>query len=108
MPQQRSDSSVNDSALSATILLRLQIENNNRHLRGKKRAIESIERFILPIYGETHHLHGKEYQMTIAYRTDAELDQLMEDLLREIAFEADLKNCFSESEARLEGTDRSW
>ncbi len=46
--------------------------------------------------------------MTIAYRTDAELDQLMEDLLREIAFEADLKNCFSESEARLEGTDRSW
>jgi hypothetical protein len=30
--------------LSATILLRLRIENINRHLRGKTRAIESIER----------------------------------------------------------------
>ena len=42
LPRQRGDSSVNDSPLSATILLRLQIENNNRHLRGKKRAIEGI------------------------------------------------------------------
>jgi hypothetical protein len=99
---------VNDGTLSATILLRLRIENNNRHLRGKKRAIESIERFILPIYGETEHLRANEYRMTIAYRTDAELDKRMDDLLREIAWEADLGNCFSESEACLEGTDRQW
>jgi hypothetical protein len=85
---------VNDGSLCATILLRLRIENNNRRLRGKKRAIESIERFVLPIYGETQHLRANEYQMKISYRTDAELDKLMEDLLREIAWEAGLKNCF--------------
>jgi len=92
----------------ATILLRLRIENNNRHLRGKKRTIESIERFILPIYGETQHLRANEYHMKISYRTDPDLDKLMDDLLREIAWEADRGNCFSESEACLEGTDRRW
>jgi hypothetical protein len=92
----------------AKILLRLRIENNNRHLRGKKRAIESIERFILPIYGETQHLRANEYQLKISYRTDPDLDELMDDLLREIAWEANLKNCFSESEAHREGTDRRW
>jgi hypothetical protein len=100
---------VNDSALSvATILLRLQIENNNRHLRGKKRTIEAIERWILPIYGKTRHLRTNEYQMKIPYRTDPDLDKIMDDLLREIAWQADVGNCFSESEALLEGTDRSW
>lgn len=29
-------------------------------------------------------------------------------LLREIFEEAETRHCFSESEARLEGTDRSW
>jgi hypothetical protein len=100
LPRQRGDSSVNDSPLSATILLRLQIENNNRHLRGKKRAIEGIVQHVLPIYGETRHLRHNEYQMKIAYRTDADLDKIMDELLREITWEADLRNCFSESEAR--------
>lgn len=99
---------MNDSALSATILLRLRIENNNRHLRGKKRAIENIERWVLPVYGEAQHLRANEYQMTIAYHADAELDKLMDDLLSEISWEADRGNCFSESEAQLEGTDRQW
>ena len=92
----------------ATILLRLYVENNNRHLRGKKRAIADIVQGVLPIYGETRHLQRNEYQMKISYRTDADLDKIMGDLLRDIALEADLRNCFSESEAVLEGTDRSW
>lgn len=92
----------------ATILLHLYIENNNRFLRGKKRAIGRIVQHVLPVYGETQHLQRNEYQMKIPYRTDADLDQIMDDLLREIAFEADVGNCFSESEARLEGSDRCW
>jgi len=35
------------------IVLRLRIENNNKHVRGKKRAIETIERCVLPHYGAT-------------------------------------------------------
>jgi hypothetical protein len=86
----------------------LRIENNSRHLRGKKRAIEKIEKWVLPVYGKVQPLRANEYQMTVAYRTDAELDELMDDLLSEISWEADRGNCFSESEARIEGTDRSW
>jgi len=92
----------------ATILLRLYVENNNRHLRGKKRAIEKFERFILPNYGETQHVRTNEYRIKIPYRTETELDKLIEDLLYEIGWEADVRNCFSESEAHLEGTERSW
>jgi hypothetical protein len=53
-------------------------------------------------------LHRNEYQMKIPYRTDADLDKIMDDLLREIAGEADDAKCFSESEALLEDTDRRW
>jgi hypothetical protein len=50
-----------------------------------------------------------EYRLKIPYRTDEELDKAMVDLLQHIAFEADLRNCFSESNAQLEGSqDRTW
>jgi len=32
----------------------------------------------------------------------------MDDLLSEISREADNRNCFSETDARMEGTDRHW
>ncbi len=59
----------------ATIRLYLYVENNNRHLRGKKRAIDAIARFVLPVYGETRHLQRNEYQIKIPYRDDAETRQ---------------------------------
>jgi hypothetical protein len=34
----------------ATLRLYLYVENNNRHLRGKRRAIDSIVRSVLPVY----------------------------------------------------------
>jgi len=92
----------------ATIRLYLVVENNNRHLRGKKRATDNIVRFVLPVYGETRHLQRNEYQIKIPYRDDADLDKIMDDLLYEIWWEADLRNGFSESEASLEGGDRTW
>ncbi len=92
----------------ATLRLYLYVENNNRHLRGKKRVIDAIVRSVLPVYGETRHLQHNEYQIKIPYGNDAELDKIVDDLLYEIWWEADRGNCFSESEASLEGGDRSW
>jgi hypothetical protein len=63
---------------------------------------------VLPVYGETRHLQHNEYQIKIPYGNDAELDKIVDDLLYEIRWEADLSNCFSESEASIEGGDRSW
>jgi hypothetical protein len=49
-----------------------------------------------------------QYELKIPHLSDEDLGRIMEDLLREIAFEADLRNCFSGSDARLEGCDRYW
>jgi hypothetical protein len=76
-------------------------------MRGRMRAFKNIERYVLSQYGATR-LPSGEHQLKISYRTDQDLDDLMDDLLFEIAGEAQLSDCFSETEARLEGTDRHW
>ena len=42
------------------------------------------------------------------YSNDDALDKRMHELLGDIASKADGHNCFSESNARMEGTDRHW
>ena len=76
-------------------------------MRGRMRAFKNIERYVLSQYGATR-LPSGEHQLKVSYRTDQDLDDLMDDLLFEIAGEAQLSGCFSETEARLEGTDRHW
>ena len=97
-----------DDLGTATVLLSLRVENNSKFVRGKKRVREDIERYIRHQYAATLSRPG-EYRLKIPYRTDEELDKTMQDLLQHIALEADLRNCFSESDATLEGSDhRSW
>jgi hypothetical protein len=78
-----------------------------QHVRRKKRARKHIERHVVAQYGATR-LPSGEHQLKLRYRTDQELENLMDDLLFEIAGEAQMSDCFSETEARLEGTDRHW
>jgi len=93
---------------TATVLLSLRVENNSKFVRGKKRVKDGIERYLRLQYAATLRPSG-EYRLKIPYRTDEELDKTMVDLLQHIAFEADLRNCFSESNAQLEGSqDRTW
>jgi DNA invertase Pin-like site-specific DNA recombinase len=93
---------------TATVLLALRVENNSKFVRGKKRVKEGLERYLRHQYAAKICPSG-EYRLKVPYRTDAELDKTMEDLLHHIAFEADLRNCFSESNAQLEGSeDRTW
>jgi hypothetical protein len=93
---------------TATVLLSLRVENNSKFVRGKKRVKDGIERYLRHQYAATLKPSG-EYRLKIPYRTDEELDKTMADLLQHIAFEADLRNCFSESNAQLKGSqDRTW
>jgi hypothetical protein len=87
--------------------LRLRIEHDQQRVRVKKRVYESIERRVLAPYGATRLATG-EHQLKLAYRTAQDLDNLIDDLLFEISGEAQMRNCYSETEARLEGTDRHW
>lgn len=96
-----------DATRTATIILTLRIENNNKFVRGKKRAQENIERYCLEEYNAKRMPSG-EYELKVPYRSDEDLDKAMDELLGDIASEADDRNCFSESEAHMEGTDRHW
>jgi hypothetical protein len=92
---------------TGTILLSLRIEPIDGRMRGKIRAYANIGRRVLSRYGATR-LPSGEYQLKASYRTDPDLDNFIDDLLFEISCEALLRGCFSETEARLEGTDRCW
>jgi len=96
-----------DNAKAATILLSLRIENNSKFVRGKKRATEDIERHCLEEFN-ARRMPDSEYELTVPYSRDEDLDQTMEELLGDIASQAEDRNCFSESDARMHGTDRHW
>jgi len=91
----------------ATILLTLRIENNSKFVRGKKRTVEHIESFYLEEYEAKRRPNG-EYELKVPYDSDENLDDTVNELLSDIACEADDRHCFSESDARMEGTDRHW
>lgn len=95
------------TARDAMIVLSLRIENNNKFVRGKKRTRGNIERYCLEEYNAQQRPNG-EYGLKVPYSSDEELDKMMEELLGDIASEADDHNCFSESDAHMEGTDRHW
>jgi hypothetical protein len=87
----------------AIVVLRLRITNRLQHARTIRRAYGSVVRHVLAAYGATR-LPTGEYQLTLEYQTDQELDNLVDDLLFEISAEAQMCNCDSESEAHLEAT----
>jgi hypothetical protein len=91
----------------ATIVLRLRIEHKEQRVRVTRRVFASIERHVLAPYGATRLASG-EHQLRLSYRTDQDLDDLIDDLLFEISGEAQMRDCVSETEARLMGTDRRW
>jgi len=92
---------------TATLALWLRVENNSKFVRGKTRVHEYIEEVLLRPYA-MRKLRGWEYELTVRYADDADLDQQVEELLREMWREADLHHCFIEADVREEGTERSW
>jgi len=102
-----SESGNADQPKIATILLTLRIESNSKFVRGKKRTIEHVESFYLEEYDPRRRPNG-EYELKVPYDTDEDLDEAVSELLSDIACDAGDRHCFSESEARMEGTDRHW
>ncbi|MEX3630575.1 MAG: phage integrase family protein [Burkholderia sp.] len=92
---------------TATVHLTLDIRNNSKYVRGRKRSIEAIEFWILDEYEAVKVVDG-EYDLRVPYGCDQELDDLMYELLRDIQITADDRHCFSESRAQLIGSDRAW
>lgn len=88
----------------------LKVENNNKFVRGKTRARQAIEDFVLRQYAmEKPDKNGWEYILTLSYQSQDKLDDIINEILREAQSTADSYNCFIEADIRaLDGSDRSW
>ncbi|MDH3603913.1 MAG: recombinase family protein [Candidatus Tectomicrobia bacterium] len=92
------------------IELHLYIENNSKFVRGKKRAREDIERYVLSYYKyRKPRKDGSDYVLEIPYESDAEIDRIMDDLFAEDWSHADDRHCFIEPFARsVDDPERVW
>lgn len=80
------------------VQLSLDIENNTKYVRGKKKVIEEIENSVLPDYDPAYtKLGDQEYVLKMEYKNKKDLDDLMNNLLLKIHRVADDRHCFSDS-----------
>jgi transposase len=88
----------------------LRVENNNKFVRGRKKAREEIEASVLRRYQMQKRSPDRgEYLLTIPYETDEELDDIIYDILHEADQTADYRHCFIEADVQsVEDPDRSW
>jgi hypothetical protein len=89
----------------------LRVENNNKHIRGKKKVREEIENQVLSRYQMTKDRpDGCDYQLSIPYETDKELDEaIYDDILSMAHWIAEDRYCFIEADVvAVDDPDRSW
>jgi DNA invertase Pin-like site-specific DNA recombinase len=96
---------------TAVVRLHLRVERNSKFVRGKKRVIEDIEDILERRYG-MNWLDNGDYRLLVPYGapgcTDETLGGAIAELHREMAFIADLRHCFIETDFHEPATDRSW
>jgi hypothetical protein len=93
------------------VCLWLRVENYNKYIRGKTKVRDEIERWVLaPYQMEKHSPDGWEYDLSIPYQTDEELDAIIyDDIIGEADRIADSRNCFIEADvSAVDDPDRQW
>jgi len=93
------------------VSLWLRVENNNKHIRGKTKVRDQIEQWLLSRYQMTKDRpDGWEYELSIPYQTDEELDAIIyDDIIGEADRIADSRHCFIEADvSAIDDPDRSW
>lgn len=78
------------------ITLYLSIENNSKFVRGKGKVREQVEHYSLSDY-KMKKLPHNDYELTFTYKDEQHLQKQIDDLHQEIAMEADLRNCYIET-----------
>lgn len=92
------------------VKLILRVENNSKHVRGKKRSIDDIESLLISRYNmKKAPESATAYELSIPGNSDAELDAEITSLLDEAASIADSRHCFIEWEvSSLDNAERRW
>ena len=109
--QQREQRTPAAGERTVEVQLWLRVENNNSFVRGKKRAREDIERYVLSQYGmRKSSPDSDDYILTIPYTTDESLENtIYRDISSEAERHADSRHCFIEADVRArDGSERSW
>jgi len=93
------------------VKLWLRVENNSKFVRGKSKARDEIEQYVLSRFAmEKLDKKGWEYVLSIPYTTDEELDRIIyEEIFAEAKRTADLRNCFTEEDmVSVDDPERNW
>ena len=91
--------------------LRLRVENNNKYIRGKKKVREEIEDRVLNRYQmKKDRPDGWDYQLSIPYEIDKDLDEtIYDDILYRANWIAESRYCFIETNVdAVDDPARSW
>jgi DNA invertase Pin-like site-specific DNA recombinase len=93
----------------ATLEITLNIENNSKFVRGKKKVREDVE-YSWSRYGDVQKLHpdGHDYILKVSYASQEELDSTVEDLTAEAHSTADYSHCFVEISVSHKETGKDW
>jgi DNA invertase Pin-like site-specific DNA recombinase len=89
------------------VLLFLDIENNSKFVRGKKRSREDIEMFALGEY-DMKKLSEVDYELLVPYKKKKNLDETMNDIITEMHRLSDNRNCFIETDAKSADSKFYW
>jgi DNA invertase Pin-like site-specific DNA recombinase len=95
-----------DVSKTAKIKMHLRVENNSKFTRGKGKVRESIEQYLKLNY-KMENASG-EYVFYVPYVTVDDLEKKVDDIIREMDNEADLKNCFIEVDVYCEELGLRW
>ncbi len=90
-----------------TVTLWLDIESDSRVARDEYRARRGIEKSHLRQYG-MRKLGDRDYELTLSYEDDEDLDERIYALLGLIMREARGRKCNIKVNVREKGTDRYW
>ncbi|MBW4550783.1 MAG: tyrosine-type recombinase/integrase [Aphanocapsa sp. GSE-SYN-MK-11-07L] len=93
--------------LEAKVNLWLRVENNSPLVRGKTKVRREIEHRILSRFQMHKPMKtGWDYELSIPYADEADLERTIAELGWEMEFAADLDQCFIEAQIREEATGR--
>ena len=94
---------------SIELELQLEVENNSKFVRQKKKAREEIELLVLSSYSMIKlDKEGYRYKLILPYENDKQLDYAVSSILEKMDLMADSRNCFIEADIYSEKLDKSW
>jgi hypothetical protein len=87
----------------------LNVQNNNKFVRGRKKAMEEIDGLLRGYECRRLNKDGHEYELTLSYYEDSDLDHTIYDMISEINELAEMRNCCIECDLwAVDDPDRRW